>query len=243
MVNRPIDFQTKHVRQFRNPPEGEQDLVRAFFGGRTEGYYVDVGANHPTWESQTWHLDQLGWQGVLVEPQPDLCELLRRERRGTVVQCACSSPQASGTQVPLLLAGGHSTLNSVPIAVGTETQRSVLVECRTLDDVLTQAGAPPRFDFLSVDIEGHEMEMFRGFTLADWAPALVLLEDHVIDHRKHDHMVHHGYQLILRTGLNSWYVPLAQAYRLSLGARLEYLRKYWLALPLRRQRFKRNLLG
>ena len=39
----------------------EQELVRAFFEGAQSGFFVEVGANRPRQESQTWHLEQLGW--------------------------------------------------------------------------------------------------------------------------------------------------------------------------------------
>ena len=45
-----------------NVREGrEQELVRAFFKGARSGFFVEVGANRPRQESQTWHLEQLGW--------------------------------------------------------------------------------------------------------------------------------------------------------------------------------------
>ena len=55
----------------RASPDGrEQELVREFFAGVRDGFFVEVGANRPQQESQTWHLEQLGWTGVLIEPQP-----------------------------------------------------------------------------------------------------------------------------------------------------------------------------
>ena len=56
----------------------EQELVRAFFKGARSGFFVEVGANRPRQESQTWHLEQLGWNGVLIEPQPNLADDLGR---------------------------------------------------------------------------------------------------------------------------------------------------------------------
>ncbi len=50
--------------------EYERQLVRKFFGD-TPGFFVEVGANHPIEGSQSWHLEQRGWRGILVEPQPN----------------------------------------------------------------------------------------------------------------------------------------------------------------------------
>src|SRR5690349_18419094 len=54
----------------------ENELKAAFFGHSARGFFVDVGANHPQLASQTWHLEQLGWDGILIEPQPDLADEL-----------------------------------------------------------------------------------------------------------------------------------------------------------------------
>jgi hypothetical protein len=45
----------------------EMRLVAAFFGNM-KGYFAEVGANDPREGSQTWHLEQAGWTGILIEP-------------------------------------------------------------------------------------------------------------------------------------------------------------------------------
>jgi hypothetical protein len=47
----------------------EQQLVNEFFAGM-RGFFVVVGANDPSASSQSWHLEQRGWGGIPVEPQP-----------------------------------------------------------------------------------------------------------------------------------------------------------------------------
>ena len=204
---KPIVFKKKHINQFKNLPDGEQDLIRDFFDNKQDGFYVDVGANEPMIESQTYHLDKIGWSGLLLEPLPHYCNLLKQHRTGKVVQYACSSPENNNKVLKLIVAGGHSTLNQNPIALGTKSNQTINVTCKTLDSILEENNVDVGFDFISIDIEGHEMEMFKGFTLKKWNPKLVLLEDHVTNHKKHNFMVQNGYQVLLRTGLNSWYVP------------------------------------
>jgi FkbM family methyltransferase len=239
MQDSPIHIANKTVTQFKNSPYREQEWVHRFFGGKHSGYFVDVGANHPVVGSQTYHLEAAGWRGLLIEPLESYCTLLRAQRKASVAQFACSSPANHNRQLRMLVAGPHSTLNRNPIALGTHSETHIDVPCRTLDAILLDHRVPPGFDFLSIDIKGHEMEMFRGFSLSKWAPRLVLLEDHVIGHDKHRFMVANGYQLIMRTGLNSWYVPRSAAYRLTLRARLQFLRKYWLGLIVRQYKYRR----
>lgn len=233
------DFNTRHIQQFSNEPAVEKQLVQAFFGGR-KGFYVDVGANDPVLDSQSQHLEALGWTGLLIEPDPDCCELLRKNRTGSVVQMACSSLENAGKQLLLNRAGPHSTLEDRPIAIGAVVRSQVAVQCETLDAILRAHNAPVGFDFLSIDIEGHELVALSGFSFDMWQPRLVLIEDHVTHLNKHQLMRLNNYQLLMRTGLNSWYVPANAAYTSSLAGKFEYLRKYYLGLPLRKFRYSRN---
>lgn len=233
------NFDTRHIQQFSNEPAVEKQLIQAFFRGG-KGFYVDVGANDPVLDSQSHHLEALGWTGVLVEPDPDCCDLLRKTRKGVVVEMACSSPDNAGKQLQLNRAGPHSTLEDRPIALGAVVRSTVSVRCDTLDAILQAQGAPVGFDLLSIDIEGHELVALSGFSFSHWKPKLVLIEDHVTHLKKHGLMRESGYQLILRTGLNSWYVPADASYTFSVASRFEYVRKYYLGLPLRKFRYSRE---
>jgi len=217
------------------PSDHEMRLIAAFFGNR-RGYFVEVGANEPQARSQTWHLEQAGWTGVLIEPQPALAGLLRANRTAKVFAVACSSPDNAGRYLPLHVAGPLSGLYRERMAPGAAPQAVIEVPVTTLDSVLEQAGAQPHFDFLSIDVEGHEIEVLRGFSLARWRPQLILLEDHVADLSKHRYLKAAGYRIIRRYENNGWYVPRDSAATATLADRWAILRKYYLALPFRRFR-------
>jgi FkbM family methyltransferase len=221
----------------------ETRLVAAFFGDR-KGFFVEVGANDPHARSQTWHLEQAGWTGLLIEPQPDLADQLRAKRSAKVFAVACSSPDNAGRTLPLHVAGPLSSLDRTRMAPGARPQAVIDVPIRTLDSVLEEAGAPERFDFLSIDVEGHEIEVLRGFDIARWQPRLILLEDHVADLSKHRFLAASGYRIVRRFENNGWYVPRDSAVRCRLSDRWEILRKYYLALPFRLLRnLSRRLRG
>jgi FkbM family methyltransferase len=210
----------------------ETRLVAAFFGN-IKGYYVEVGANDPRERSQTWHLEQQGWTGVLIEPQPDLAAMLRAERKAMVFAVACSSPANAGRELPLHVAGPLSSLDRRSMAPGATPEKVIRVPVRTLDSILEEAGSPAAFDFLSIDVEGHEIEVLQGFDFARWRPRLIMIEDHVADLTKHRYLSAAGYRIIRRYGNNGWYVPGDSAVACRWADRWEILRKYYLALPFR----------
>lgn len=216
----------------------EKQLIWEFFDRKRDGFFVEVGANEPQFGSQTWLLEQNGWQGVLVEPQAALCERLRRDRKNSkVFQVACSSPDKEGEA--LLLVGTHSGLSTLERQTdshGAQFVGTERVKLSTLDKVLSEAGAT-RIDFLSLDVEGHEIEVMRGFNFSKYRPSLILIEDGVRKLDKHRFLKRAGYKLVKRTTLNNWYIPEDQSFRMTFWLeRLELWRKMFLGLPFRKIR-------
>ena len=212
----------------------ESELVWRFFNCAREGVFVEVGANHPTEFNQTWFLEQQGWSGVLIEPNPDLCALLRAQRpRSRTVQAAVGSPDQGG-EVELLLGRSHLHSTLAPVLGDPLSGAKVRVPLRTLDSILAEAGAA-RIDFLSIDVEGMELAVLQGLNLEKHAPRLILLEEHRRDFKKHFHLRRHGYRLVRRTGINHWYVPPdSPATARSLNTPAEHwrlFRKMWINAP------------
>jgi FkbM family methyltransferase len=217
------------------PPDDEARLVREFFGGAA-GYFVEVGANDPKLLSQSFHLEERGWTGVLVEPQPALAEKLRQQRSAKVYAVACSSPANSGKSMTLNLAGIHSSLDPNFFVFTVRSESTIEVPVKTLDEILIDAQAPAPLDFVSIDVESHDIEVLDGFDLAHWEPKLLLMEDVVLNLRLHRYLESRGYKWVRRTGINSWYVPAAAPVEVSLVGKLQFFRKYVLGVPFRNLR-------
>ena len=232
---------------WQSAPPGSRWFSRAVFpGGDVEdslicdylgpgvGTFVDVGANDPIAGSKTWRLEQAGWDGLLVEPLSEHVQRLRQLRRAKVADVACAGPEHDGGSLTLRVAGlggSESSLGAFirPQVVERETRT---VRVRTLDS-LVEEFAIERVDFLSIDVEGFEMEVLSGFSLQQFRPKLVLLEDHVFDHRLHRYMQSHCYRLVRRTSGNAWYVPSDSDLQVSVLGRLQLFKKYYVGLPIR----------
>jgi FkbM family methyltransferase len=222
------------------PRKPEDQLVWEFFGHRSEGFFVEVGANYPRQGSQTWHLEHAGWRGLLVEPQATLFQALCRERpRSKVFWAACGAPEKTGLAelyVPANGLEGFATLEKNVDDFEIRYERTERVEVTTLDALLVQVGNP-KVDFVSIDTEGTELDVLRGFTLGQHQPALILIEDKGQSLAKHRYLRARGYKLVKRTGLNNWYVPEEAEFLMStLSERLRLWRKVFLGMPVRKLR-------
>lgn len=213
--------------------------IRAFLG-EAPGIFVDVGAHEPIAGSQSHHLEQAGWSGILVEPLPDFARRLRAHRRARVFEVAAGAPEDDGQERPFILAGELSTLAPHTV-VAPELHATVgRVLVRTLDSMLAETGIE-QVDFISIDVEEAQHAVLRGFSIGRFRPRLMLVEDHFLSLDAHRLLKASGYKLVRRSNLNNWYVPRTTRYPLSLFGRLQFLRKLHLGRALRRAKLRRSI--
>lgn len=218
-------------------PASEVELVWQFFGQRKDGFFVEVGANEPQTGSQTWFLER-GWHGILVEPQSRFYERLCQGRpQSRVFQVACGGP-GHPKVMTLYVAEAPSKTSLVKNLVEANIKylETETVKIMTLDAVLEAAGNPA-VDFVSIDVEGTQLDVLRGFTLSRHQPALLLVEDHLHHLKVHRYLKQRGYRLVKRTGLNNWYVSKDRPFTLARpGERFRLWKKVWCNTPFRKLR-------
>lgn len=161
-------------------------LYEQFFGLRTNGFFVEVGANNGLFVSNTWGLAQKNWHGVFVEPIPDYANQCLANYINfpniTVLQSAVGSEAQS--ELTVHIAGGISTASedmyqtygTIPWAQPSLTNQVITVPCCTLNQICNDNNVPVNFDLLVVDVEGFEPEVFLGFDLPYWRPKMMIIE-------------------------------------------------------------------
>jgi len=144
------------------------------------GYYVELGANDGLTQSNTYFLERAyGWRGLLIEPAPqNFLKCLANRSPLNVVRCAaCVSFEYGQKFVEIV----YSNLMSTPIGVESDigdpmeqAQKGLIrlppgeviftygAKAETLNALLIQAGAPRVVDFMSLDVEGAEIEVLKG---------------------------------------------------------------------------------
>jgi len=195
----------------------EDRILAEIFGDRTDGYCVEVGANDGVTGSASYLFEQRGWQCLLVEPIPALAEEIRRHRSCRVVSCAASSSEGEATFFVAEQVEAMSTLDLTPrraewIRQSGGAVREIAVRTATLDSLLAEAGFP-EIQFITIDVEGHELAVLEGFTLETYKPRIVIIEDNSVDGDPHvgKHMSERGYVHFRRTGVNEWYAHESDA--------------------------------
>lgn len=143
--------------------------------------YLDVAANHARRWSNTWFFDRcMGWDGVCVEANPRYHGELRRERHCHLID-TCVSDQRRTVRFSMTDAYGgvvkgekerfgvDGGLHATAEKFRSEFHGIRELTCTTLKREMGRLGME-RFDFLSLDVEGHELPILEGI---DWKRARI----------------------------------------------------------------------
>lgn len=221
----------------------EKVLIRQYFNYVNKGFFVEVGANEPiSIYSQTWHLEEIGWTGILIEPINEIFQDIVVKRKNSIAyNVACDSPENIGfaeLKIPFVSAGvldtGKAALEVEIDHCGFSEYKKETVRVVTLDSILAEHHIE-RIDFLSIDVEGKELDVLRGLNFKKYRPRLILLEDRLVFLNKHRYLKNNGYKLVKRTGFNNWYIPVEECFNLSSRKeKFKIFKKLYLSLLFRK---------
>ena len=184
---------------------GEDRLLYLFFGDQKEGLVVDVGAADGYWNSNSRQLlFRPGWKGLLIEPHPEYFHTLAATYAGEprVVCVNCGVGRSHGLQT-YHKADQTSTFVPAQRKAAEEahglTFTEMQVKMRPLSHILEENGIPEGdIDFLTIDVEGMNYEVWQTLDTNRWSPKLVCIEG------KKYRM--YGYKELSRLGGNTFYL-------------------------------------
>jgi FkbM family methyltransferase len=181
---------------------GEDVYLQSLFRNRSQGTYIDVGAFHPFYFSNTYMLYKNGWSGINIEPNPSGYDLLSRFRpRDVNIQAAIG--KGDQTERAFFCQGPWSSLTEEHASRSGHTPQKISVPVTTLQEIAEKYNLM-RPDLLTVDCEGHDLEVLRTVDWSSFRPLCVIAEDDT-DNPKSEllrHMDEQGYQLNVRLGLS-----------------------------------------
>jgi FkbM family methyltransferase len=172
------------------------------------GYYLDIGANHPTKISNTFRLYAKGMRGIVVEPDPTLCRLHAKYRSGDIQLCAASGERDSLAPFYRMSYHGLSTFSREDcersIAGGAQLLSTSLVPVFTIRTILSDCKMEgrPAFALLSVDTESLDEVVLRSNDWCKYRPRIVVYENNDGTDSTRNFLSSVGYELIASKGCN-----------------------------------------
>jgi len=149
---------------------GQSMFVDRLLSGRRNGFFIECGAADGEYYSNSLFFEkERNWTGLLIEANPDYHRALLDKNRRAYVLRTCLSTERRPTTVRMQAAGALGGIadkmhKSHLTFIGANIKPEIAVNCFPLNTITAALGVS-HVDYLSLDVEGPEIEMLRT---VDW---------------------------------------------------------------------------
>lgn len=169
---------------------GEDIQVERLLGD-IQGFYVDIGAFHPKWASNTHLLYRRGWSGINLDADEYKIALFRTFRRRDISLSQVAGQEKGVADFYFHEGGSFGSMSSLSDGRTTynanrmgRTLSSRKVDVDTLNSILEKNLPAQRkdleypIDFLNIDVEGSEFDILSVFDIKKYPVRLMAIEIH-----------------------------------------------------------------
>ena len=165
---------------------GMTDLLRG-------GFFVEIGLMSGCEYSNTYLLEkEFGWQGIVVEPNTRYHADIDRNRSCNVDHRAVTGRSGDmarfkDVSVQPGLSGlvQHFQSDEHRLTRDQDAGNEFMVETVSMHDLLVQHHAPNHIDYVSIDVEGAEIEILSNFNWTQWNIDIITVEHNFVDATLH----------------------------------------------------------
>jgi FkbM family methyltransferase len=194
--------------------ESFQDIIAWLYHKRKDkGFYIDIGACDGLSGSNTYIFEQIGWEGLCIEPQPDVFNRLKKHRKCDCYNVAISD-KGKETENFYQVEGGDA-LGRIAEGI-SDTQKKwmketgklkeIKVRTSTFSEIMNNYSDINHIDFMSIDVEGYEMEVLKTIDFKKWTFGLITIEASHPD-RIRQLLYENNYKVFMETGADILFIP------------------------------------
>jgi FkbM family methyltransferase len=191
-----------------------EDVILSEILQKDKGYYIDIGAHDPVHLSNTQLFYLKGWRGINVEPLPQGYERFKSLRgRDMNLKKLVGTKSGYSTLYEQVGSSGLSTTDkTVSDMHGSENVLLHDVETISLGELCRMAySETDTIDFISIDVEGGELDVMQSDALSLCNPNYIILELNpwsVLEKRNEELKMlleKKGYHSVYSNGINSFF--------------------------------------
>ena len=154
-------------------------IIENIFKNQKNGFYVDVGCQHPIKNNNTYLLFKKGWFGLNIDLDKDNIDLFNAARPNDEnVNIAISNKIG---ETDLYFYHKKSPINTISKTTSNFQKANVSevkrIKTETLTNILSKSITKnQKINLLSVDVEGHELQVFEGLDFNTFGPDVIIVE-------------------------------------------------------------------
>tara|TARA_B110000027_G_C16060415_1_gene274225 strand:+ start:33 stop:749 length:717 start_codon:yes stop_codon:yes gene_type:complete len=158
---------------------GVDVILERIFMHQQKGIYIDIGCQHPIKNSNTYLLYKKGWEGINVDLDNDNIDLFKVSRSNDDNFNKALSNEVK--EVDLYFYHKKSPINTIDKKTSEFQKANVSsikkIKTDTLNNIILNTKYKDcTFDLLSIDVEGHELEVLKGFDITKFSPKVIVVE-------------------------------------------------------------------
>ena len=159
--------------------KGEDLMLDKYFNHKRWGFYIDVGASHPTKLSNTRYFYDRGWHGINIEPSPNRIKLFFKERtRDINLNIGIGSKTGKvffyGFEFPALSTFSEEEAKTLS-KVGYKIRKKMKIQMNRLEHIMKKY-VKSDIDFMTIDTEGLDMDVLKSNDWKKFRPKLLCVE-------------------------------------------------------------------
>ena len=154
-------------------------LILDIFKNQKKGYYLDIGCAHPIKNNNTYLLYRKGWNGINIDLDKENIDLFNSYRKRDFNVTAAVSDKEGETD--LYFYHNKSALNTIS-KQNADFQKADIssikkIKTQSINRILENSPyKDQKIDFLSVDVEGSELDIFKNFDFNKYSPKVIAVE-------------------------------------------------------------------
>ena len=144
--------------------------------------YLEIGAGDGEWKSNCKLLQDFGWKGISIEPNPLLANRFEKNRTNTILNVALVPNDSSiileaDPKVTLFYEPGRETQGSLmPSDFNNKNFISISVEATSIAKLRSRELIYKNFTYISIDMEGGESQILADLFHEGIRPKLITVE-------------------------------------------------------------------
>tara|TARA_B100001057_G_scaffold86398_1_gene82313 strand:- start:1786 stop:2523 length:738 start_codon:yes stop_codon:yes gene_type:complete len=168
-------FKNKFKPRKPNSHWGVDLILNDIFKNKKKGFYIDVGCHHPIINNHTYLLHKKGWKGINIDLDFNSIDMFNFFRSNDLNKQVALTDYDGETE--LFFYHNRAAKNTISKKFGYDAKLIKKIKTTTLDKIINDANLSEiEIDFLSIDVEGNELNVLKGFNLKKFKPKIILLE-------------------------------------------------------------------